>query len=94
MLNNELMQTEVPIYLTDGGLETTLVFLDGYDLPEFAAFPLLENEQGKLRLRKYYDQYLQIARQAGTGFILETPTWRASATTASGRSSSSCFPAS
>ena len=78
MLNNELMQTEVPIYLTDGGLETTLVFLDGYDLPEFAAFPLLENEQGKLRLRKYYDQYLQIARQAGTGFVLETPTWRAS----------------
>jgi hypothetical protein len=28
-------------FLTDGGLETTLVFLEGLSLPCFAAFPLL-----------------------------------------------------
>ena len=29
-------------FLTDGGLETTLVFHQGLDLADFAAFPLLD----------------------------------------------------
>jgi hypothetical protein len=29
------------LFLTDGGLETTLLFRDGFDLPHFAAFHLL-----------------------------------------------------
>ncbi len=78
MLANLMENTNVPLYLTDGGLETTLVFLDGYELPEFAAFPLLETPEGRARLNAYYEQYITIARQTGAGFILETPTWRAS----------------
>ncbi|HEV2563872.1 MAG TPA: homocysteine S-methyltransferase, partial [Microvirga sp.] len=39
--------TDDAIFLTDGGLETTLVFLDGVDLPCFAAFPLLRSEEGR-----------------------------------------------
>ena len=35
-------------YLTDGGLETTLVFLDGMELPDFACFPLLGSEDGQV----------------------------------------------
>ena len=65
------------IYLTDGGLETTLVFLEGFDLPCFAAFDLLKDETGYRALKNYYTRYLQIARQFKTGFILESPTWRA-----------------
>ncbi|MCB0950172.1 MAG: hypothetical protein KDB44_13015, partial [Mycobacterium sp.] len=42
------------LFVTDGGLETELVFHDGRDLPAFAAFPLLETSDGRLRLRRYY----------------------------------------
>ena len=66
------------LLLTDGGLETDLLFHQGVDLPEFAAFPLLETAEGVERLRRYYVSYLAIAAEHRTGFVLETPTWRAS----------------
>jgi S-methylmethionine-dependent homocysteine/selenocysteine methylase len=65
------------LFLTDGGMETTLVFHDKIDLPCFASFDLLKNEEGRARVRGYYRRYLAIAAKAGTGFILESPTWRA-----------------
>jgi homocysteine S-methyltransferase len=66
------------LFVTDGGLETELVFHDGRDLPCFAAFPLLAQPDTRARLRRYYDGYLDIARKHGAGFLVETPTWRAS----------------
>lgn len=65
------------LFVTDGGLETELVFHDGRDLPAFAAFPLLGTPEGRRRLRRYYDGYLDIARRQRAGFVVETPTWRA-----------------
>ncbi len=65
------------VFVTDGGLETELIFHDGLDLPAFAAFPLLENPQCRGRLRRYYDGYLDVARKHRAGFVVETPTWRA-----------------
>ena len=65
------------IYLSDGGLETTLIFHDGFELPMFAAFTLIESERGRAALRDYYDRYVSMAVRHGTGFILESPTWRA-----------------
>lgn len=65
------------LFVTDGGLETELVFHDGIDLPCFAAFPLLDRPETRARLRRYYDAYLDIARRNGAGFVVETPTWRA-----------------
>ncbi|HEX8167151.1 MAG TPA: homocysteine S-methyltransferase family protein [Beijerinckiaceae bacterium] len=67
------------IFLTDGGLETTLVFIEGIDLPGFAAFPLMADEGGRERLKAYFRPYLATAVKAGAGFILDTPTWRANA---------------
>lgn len=68
------------LFLSDGGLETTLVFLEQIELPHFAAFVLLENSAGRERLRDYYLPYLELAADTpGAGFLLETPTWRASA---------------
>ena len=64
-------------FLTDGGLETTLVFHQGLDLPDFAAFPLLDSEEGRAGLVAYYTPYLDLAERLGTGFVLDTPTWRA-----------------
>ena len=63
--------------VTDGGLETDLIFNHGIDLPDFAAFPLLGEERGRALLTAYYEQYAAIAEQAGVGMVLETPTWRA-----------------
>jgi homocysteine S-methyltransferase len=65
------------VFLTDGGLETTLVFHRGIDLPDFAAFPLLDSGDGRAALRDYFEAYLAAARQQGAGFILDTATWRA-----------------
>lgn len=64
-------------YVSDGGLETDLIFNHGVDLPEFASFPLVEDEAGRSLLRGYYDGYADIARRAGAGLTLESPTWRA-----------------
>lgn len=65
------------IVLTDGGLETTLIFLEGFELPCFASFDLLKDEVGIEALRNYFRKYLEIASVNGFGFILESPTWRA-----------------
>jgi S-methylmethionine-dependent homocysteine/selenocysteine methylase len=66
-----------PLFLTDGGMETTLIFHDGLDLPCFASFTLLRTPEGRARCRAYYTRYAAMARHAGLGFVLESPTWRA-----------------
>ncbi len=64
--------------VTDGGLETDLIYHHGADLPDFAAFPLVEDDRGRELLLHYYQKYVDIATRAGAGVQLETPTWRAS----------------
>ena len=66
------------LYLGDGGLETTMIFERGLDLPCFASFPLLDRPEGLEALRDYYRGYLEIAKRNGVGFTFDTPTWRAS----------------
>jgi homocysteine S-methyltransferase len=79
-----LPQLSEGIFLSDGGLETSLIFLDKIELPHFAAFTLLDDELGQERLKSYYVPYLELCCETpGAGFILETPTWRASSDWAS-----------
>ncbi|MCA1403424.1 homocysteine S-methyltransferase family protein [Ensifer sp. IC3342] len=66
-------------FLTDGGMETTLIFHDGFELPHFASFVLLSSAEGRRRLLQYYTHYLDVARRHDTGFVLDTATWRANA---------------
>lgn len=73
-----LPQLGGPIFLTDGGLETELIYREGLDLPHFAAFDLLGSDGGLRTLERYYKRYAAIAREHGVGFILESATWRAS----------------
>ena len=75
---NHLPQLDGGFFLTDSGLETTLVFHDGLDLPHFAAFDLLKHAAGRERLRAYYKLHASIAQRGKAGFILESVTWRAS----------------
>jgi S-methylmethionine-dependent homocysteine/selenocysteine methylase len=64
-------------FVADGGLETTLIFHRGIDLPCFAAFDLLRDDAGRQELRAYFEPYVAIARERGVGLVLDTATWRA-----------------
>lgn len=75
---NEFLANAGPFVLSDGGIETMLIFDDGLDLPHFAAFHLLKDEPGRAALVRYYGRFIAVAKGAGAGFILESPTWRAS----------------
>lgn len=76
---NHLPQLDGGFFLADGGLETTLIFQEGWELPDFAAFTLFETPQGEATLRKYFRSYAEIAKQFGCGLVLESATWRANA---------------
>jgi homocysteine S-methyltransferase len=76
-VSSSLPQLSAPLFLTDGGLETTLVFHDGVELPDFAAFPLLDTAQGRALINRYFQPYLDLAERQGLGFVLDTVTWRA-----------------
>jgi homocysteine S-methyltransferase len=76
---DRLPQLNDQVFLTDGGLETYLIFIEGVDLPGFASFPLVMNKAGRDRLRSYFEPYLRTAQQRGAGFVLDTATWRANA---------------
>jgi homocysteine S-methyltransferase len=64
--------------LTDAGLETVLVFEEGIDLPHFASFPLVDSDDGRAALRRYYGPFLELARDRDVPLVLAAPTWRAS----------------
>jgi homocysteine S-methyltransferase len=66
------------LFLADGGIETSLIFLQGLELPHFAAFHLLRDGAGKDALEAYFRAYVALARRHRTGLVLESATWRAS----------------
>jgi S-methylmethionine-dependent homocysteine/selenocysteine methylase len=65
------------VALTDGGMETSLSFHEGFDLPCFASFPLLGDARGRAALRRYFEPFLATAQERGLPFVLDTATWRA-----------------
>ena len=77
MYRERLPQLEGGLFVTDGGIETTLIYHRGLELPAFAAFDLLKDDDGTEELRRYYAPYALLAREHGLGLVLESPTWRA-----------------
>jgi homocysteine S-methyltransferase len=75
---NALPQLSGDVFLTDSGIETYLIFNEGFDLPEFASFVLVNDARGAAALDAYFRRHADIALQHGCGVILEAPTWRAS----------------
>jgi len=72
-----LPQLDDRLFMTDGGLETWLVFHEGIDLPAFAAFDVLKDEAGVGLMRRYFERYTALAQAHGVGLVLDAPTWRA-----------------
>ena len=76
-MNHSLPQLD-RLFLTDGGVETDLIFNRGIDLPFFASIMLLRTREGEKALDDYIRPYLDLARRLGTGFEFVTASWRAS----------------
>ena len=66
------------VFLSDGGVETDLIYHRGYDLPLFASFVLHDDPAADGVVRDYFRDYLRIGASFGYGLVLETLTWRAS----------------
>ncbi len=75
---NNLPQLGGDMFLTDSGLETTLIFIDGFELPEFAAWTLLDTDAGVEHLNAYFETHIEIARRDRRHYVLESASWRAS----------------
>ena len=74
---HRLPQLDALMFLTDGGLETSLIYDQGFDLPDFAAFVLFDDDRGRAALARYFEDYAAIAVRDGVGLVVETATWRA-----------------
>ncbi|MBD2093743.1 homocysteine S-methyltransferase family protein [Trichocoleus sp. FACHB-591] len=74
---HNLPQLSSDLFLTDGGIETTLIFREGLELPDFAAFDLLKHEAGYRALESYFRTYAALAKNYQVGLVLESATWRA-----------------
>lgn len=77
MVHAETTRAAIDVELADGGIETALIERLGQELPEFAAFVLLDTESGREALREYYRPFLALAAERGLSIVLDTPTWRA-----------------
>jgi homocysteine S-methyltransferase len=71
-----LADPKTPVFLTDGGLETAMIYDHAIDLPMFASFALLESVRGLDAMTRYFDGFLRIAAREHRGFVLDTATWR------------------
>jgi len=76
MTEIEKLLTADPPFLTDGGFETWLFFQKGFEAPEFAALVLMDDDAARQAMRRYFDEFLEMAQKANTGFVLDTNTWR------------------
>jgi homocysteine S-methyltransferase len=74
-----LPQLDGDVFLTDGGIETDLIFNRGIELPEFASFVLHDDSNAEAVVRDYFRDYLRVGAEHGYGLVLETLTWRANA---------------
>lgn len=76
-MRTEALKYADRFYLTDGGLETYMIFDKGFELPCFSSAALLETPEGRSELTKYFERFVDIADRTGRGFVMDVPTWRA-----------------
>jgi len=72
-----LPQLSGDFFLADGGIETDLIFNHGIEIREFAAHTLLTDPAGREAMAGYFRDFLALAGEQGTGFILDSQTWKA-----------------
>jgi S-methylmethionine-dependent homocysteine/selenocysteine methylase len=65
-------------FLTEGGTETELLYKWGFELPEFAVFPLLDNPNAVTVMRDMFRRTLDVAAKHGQPMLLSGLDYRAS----------------
>lgn len=66
------------IIITDGGLETTLIYKYNIELPYFSCINLLKTDSGRNIIYNCLLNYVNISEKYNVNIIIETPTWRCS----------------
>ncbi len=74
---NAVPQLSGGFFLADGGIETDLIFNHGIEIREFAAHTLLTDSAGREAMASYFREFLALAGEQDTGFILDSQTWKA-----------------
>ncbi|WP_135504117.1 homocysteine S-methyltransferase family protein [Roseovarius aestuariivivens] len=69
---------ENKFYLTEGGTETDVLYNYGFELPEFAMFPLLDDPEADKVIRDLYRRYFDVAEKHQTGMLVLGHDYRAS----------------
>lgn len=76
-MTHQLPQLKGQMFVTDGGIETHMIFNEGQDVPDMSVYLLNMSEAGRNKMREYYRAYIPICQKAGQGFLFDTNTWRA-----------------
>lgn len=66
------------LFLTEGGTETEIMYKHGFELPEFAMFPLLENPIAVTAMRDMFRSQLDVAAEFAMSMLLTGIDYRAS----------------
>lgn len=69
---------EGELFLTEGGTETEVMFKWGFELPQFAMYPLLDNPEAVRVLQDMYRRYLAVAAKHRMSMLLGGLDYRAS----------------
>lgn len=78
------LDTEFPprrdglMYLTEGGIETEVLYRWGFELPEFAMFPLLDDPEAVEAMEGMWRRYLRVAERHGMAALMSGLDYRAS----------------
>jgi homocysteine S-methyltransferase len=66
------------VYLTEGGIETEIMYKWGHELPHFAMYPLLDNPKAMADMRGMYRRYLDVAAKHKMSALMGGLDYRAS----------------
>ena len=78
MVNEFPPRLHQKFYLTEGGTETEVLYKWGFELPEFAMYPLLDNPEANAVIRDIYRRYFHVAETCDTGLLILGHDYRAS----------------
>ena len=70
-------QREGELYLTEGGVETELMYKWGFDLPHFSTFALFDNREAMSAIHGIFHRYLDIAAKYGLSALISGLDYRA-----------------
>lgn len=73
-----LPQLNGDIYLTEGGIETYIMYKKGFELQNFSLFHLLNDDVAAAEIKEYLRKVMAVAERNDVGLIMCGPLYRAS----------------